>query len=288
MARTKILGCLAAIALLAGCSREKYLAVSCKNFTEQLILGEIVAQHLENRLHQPVVRKFGLGGTLLVQQGLLSKEIDIYPEYTGTAFTNVLKQKPISDAAAVLARLRADYAKWKLEWLDPLGFNNSFALAVRGEDARARRLETLSDAARDPAGFVLGAGYEFMGRPDGYEMLNRAYPIKWTKSPSSMDLGLLYQALGQKQVSMVAGSVTDGALSVIDAKVLKDDKRVFPPYQACLVVRSEVLEKPGLRSVLDELKGKISDEAMRKMNQEVDGKHRQSSEVAREFLQQMK
>lgn len=261
------------------------MIVACKNFTEQLLLGEIVAQHIEHRLGQPVYRKFGLGGTLLAQQGLLSKEIDLYPEYTGTGYTNVLKRPPISNPAAVLNQLRTEYAKWNLEWLDPLGFNNSFAMAVSGEDARTRHLETLSDAARDPRGFVLGAGYEFMGRPDGYDILNSSYRIKWTRPPRSMDLGLLYQAMAQKQVSMVAGSVTDGVLSVIDAKVLADDKRVFPPYQACIIVRSEALQRwPGLREALAQLADKIDDNTMRTMNYEVDGKHRQVTEVAKEFL----
>jgi glycine betaine/choline ABC-type transport system substrate-binding protein len=273
--------------LLAGCSRERYVAIASKNFTEQYILGEVVAQHVENRLHRPVQRKFGLGGTMLAQAGLLAREIDVYPEYTGTAFTNVMKHKPTGDPDAVLKQLRQDYAQWKLEWLDPFGFNNSFAMAVRGVDARGRHLETLSDAARDPKGFALGAGYEFMGRPDGYPMLNGAYGIKWTGSPKAMDLGLLYRALEQGQVSMVAGSVTDAQLAVVDAKVLADDKHVFPPYQACLVARQEAFtEFPGLRDALLDLSGKITDNAMRKMNYEVDGKHRQSAEVAREFLKQ--
>jgi osmoprotectant transport system substrate-binding protein len=285
LARTKILRCIALAVVSVSCSSHKYVIVACKNFTEQLILGEIAAQHIEHRLKQPVYRKFGLGGTLLAQRGLLSQEIDLYPEYTGTGYTNVLKRPPISDSAAVLNQLRTAYAKWNLEWLDPLGFNNSFALAIRGEDARTRHLETLSDAARDPGGFVLGAGYEFMGRPDGYDILNSAYHIKWVRSPRSMDLGLLYQALAQRQVSLVAGSVTDGVLSVIDAKVLRDDKRVFPPYQACMVVRSEALARwPGLREALGQLTNKIDDSTMRAMNYEVDGKHRQVAEVAKEFL----
>lgn len=284
MDRTKILCCLAIA--LTGCSHERRITIGSKNFTEQQILGEIVAQHLEAHLKTPVVRKLGLGGTLLAHQALVNGEIDLYPEYTGTGYTNVLKHDPVSNPRLVLETLRSEYAKaYKVEWLDPLGFNNSFALAVRGEDARGRKLDTLSDAAKDPKGFALGAGYEFVSRPDGLAMLNRAYAIHWLAPAKTMDLGLLYSALTQKQVDLIAGSATDGVLSVLDAKVLNDDKQVFPPYQACLLVRSEALAAvPELRAALTALSGKISTEAMRKMNYEVDGKRRQPAEVAREFL----
>ena len=287
MDRKKILGCLTLVLMLAGCTGRHKIAVGSKNFTEQVLLGEIIAQHLENRLQQPVDRRLNLGGTLLAHQALLGKEIDLYPEYTGTAFTNVLKHTGVTDPGVVLERVRAEYATgMRLEWLDPLGFNNTFAMSVRGTDARERHLETLSSAAADPTGFTLGAGYEFLQRPDGYGTLNRAYPIHWQSAPKSMDLGLLYTALQQKQVSMVAGSATDGMLSVLDIKVLEDDKQAFPPYQACIVVRSDTLEaNPNLRKVLSELSGKFSTDAMRKLNYEVDGKHRQVAEVAREFLQ---
>ena len=287
MDRKKILGCLTLVLLLAGCTGRHKITVGSKNFTEQVLLGEIIAQHLEDRLHQPVVRRLNLGGTLLAHQSLLAKEIDLYPEYTGTAFTNVLKHSGVTDPGVVLERVRAEYATgMRLQWLDPLGFNNTFAMAVRGADARERHLESLSDAAADPTGFTLGAGYEFLQRPDGYGTLNRAYPIHWAAAPKSMDLGLLYTALLQKQVSMVAGSSTDGMLSVLDVKVLEDDKQAFPPYQACIVVRSDTLDAdPNLRKVLSELSGKFSTDAMRKLNYEVDGKHRQVAEVAREFLQ---
>lgn len=289
MARAKTLGCLTLLVCLAGCSGEKHLAIGAKNFTEQTILGELIAQHLENRLHQPVERKLGLGGTMLAHQALLTKEIDLYPEYTGTAFTNVMKHTPTADPARVLEQLRQDYAKLGLQWLDPLGFDNSFAMVIRGEDARARHLENLSEAGKDAQGFRLGAGYEFLTRPDGFDLLNRSYGIRWIDVPSSMDLGLLYQGLKQKQVDMVAGSATDGILTALDAKVLADDKHVFPPYQACIVVRSDSLAAtPNLWAILSELSGKISTEDMRRMNYEVDGKHRPAGEVARAFLQTAK
>lgn len=262
------------------------MKVGSKNFTEQVILGEIIAQWLERGPHLKVERRLNLGGTLLAQQALLSRDIDLYPEYTGTAFTNVLKHSPISDPGIVLERVRSEYAAaMGMEWLDPLGFNNSFAMAVVGSEARKRHLETLTDAANDPAGFSLGAGYEFMQRQDGYGTLNLSYPIHWTAPPKTMDLGLLYTALKQGQVSMAAGNTTDGMLGVLDVKVLKDDKKAFPPYQACVVVRSDSLSAfPTLKEALSRLSGKISDETMRKLNYEVDGKHRPEAVVATEFL----
>jgi osmoprotectant transport system substrate-binding protein len=283
--RTAIL-CFLAASALAGCGSRQHIVVGSKNFTEQLILGEIIAQHLEVRLHQPVERKLDLGGTLLAHQALVAGDIDLYPEYTGTGFTNVLKRSGVTDPAMVLAAVREDYSRqFHLDWLDPLGFNNSFAMTVRGEDARARHLQTLSDAARDPAGFALGAGYEFLTRPDAYDALNRAYAIKWTAPPRSMDLGLLYQALEQKQVSMAAANTTDGLLSKLDVTVLQDDKHVFPPYQACIVVREAALAAyPDLRAILTELSGKISDAEMRAMNYAVDGQHRPARDVAKDFL----
>lgn len=285
MDRKTLLGFLAA-ALLTGCGARDHVVIGSKNFTEQLVLGEIIAQHIETRLHRSVERKLDLGGTLLAQKALEAGDIDLYPEYTGTGFTNVLKHSGVTDPAKVLAAVRDEYARqFHLDWLDPLGFNDSFAMAVRGEDARARHLQSLSDAARDSMGFTLGAGYEFLTRPDAYDALNRAYTIKWNAPPKSMDLGLLYQALEQKQVSMAAGNTTDGLLSKLDVTVLEDDKHVFPPYQACIVVREQALARyPDLRAALTELSGKISDTQMRAMNYAVDGQHRPARQVASEFL----
>jgi osmoprotectant transport system substrate-binding protein len=284
--RTTIL-CGLIAALLTGCGPRNHLVVGSKNFTEQLILGEIIAQHIEARTHQPVERKLDLGGTLLAHQALVAGDIDMYPEYTGTAFTNVLKRSGVTDPAVVLEQIRTEYASgFHLDWLDPLGFDNSFAMTIRGEEARARHLQTLSDAAADPMGFSLGAGYEFLTRPDAYGALNRAYSIKWTGPPKSMDLGLLYQALEQKQVSMAAANTTDGLLNKLDVTVLKDDKHVFPPYQACIVIREQTLAQyPDLRAILTELSGKISDTQMRSMNYAVDAQHRAARDVAKDFLQ---
>jgi len=269
-----------------GCSRERLITVGSKNFTEQVILGEIVAQHVSLRLSERVDRKLNLGGTLLAHQALVKGDLDLYPEYTGTALTAVLKRRLSSDPAAVLAKVKAEYlSRFKIHWLDPLGFNNTFAMVIRGEDARKYQIETLSDAATHANGWTLGVGYEFQQRPDGLAGLLKTYKLPLKRSPRTMDLGLLYRALEQKQVNMVAASATDGLLSVLDVKVLKDDKRYFPPYQASLAVRADALAKhPPLKRALEQLSGLFSDEIMRTLNYQVDGKHRPVSEVAMTFL----
>jgi glycine betaine/choline ABC-type transport system substrate-binding protein len=277
---------LIALLFLAGCGGPRPVVVGSKNFTEQLILGEITAQHLEQRLHVKVQRRLDLGGTLLAHEALTSGQIDVYPEYTGTALTNILKLPMNADAARTLDSVRTEYARrFKLRWLDPFGFNDSFAMAVRGSDARSRKVETLSAAATCCA-WRLGVGYEFLTRPDGLKSLNSAYPgLRFNGSPRTMDLGLLYRALQHNEVDMVAGNTTDGLLSVADVVVLADDAHAFPPYEASLVAREAALQAhPDMEAALQQLSGRISDAAMRKLNYEVDGKHRAPAEVAAEFL----
>jgi glycine betaine/choline ABC-type transport system substrate-binding protein len=271
----------AALALpLLSCSHEPRVRVGSKNFTEQLVLGEIVAQHLEYQLHGRVSRKLDLGGTLLAQQAMIAGDIDVYPEYTGTALTAVLKQKPLKDPAQVLANVRAGYAQWHLDWLDPLGFENTFAMAVRSENGGA---SVLSQAATERA-WKLGVGYEFARREDGLPGLVRTYGLR-VSGVRTMDLGLIYQALSKGQVDMVAGNSTDGLLSVLPITVLKDDRHYFPPYECALVVRQQSeLMYPALRPALLKLSGRISSETMRRLNYELDGKHRPAREIARDFL----
>ena len=288
MIRSKLAAAILAVtaALFPACSGSRSLTVASKNFTEQLLIGEIVAQHLEHRLGHPVDRKLNLGGTLLTHQALVSGQIDVYPEYTGTALTEILKDSPSADARAVLERVRAGYRdRWRLEWLEPLGFNNTFAMVIPGPEARRLNIATLSQAAQAKRGWRLGAGYEFVQRHDGLKGLLQVYPLALEGSPKTMDLGLLYKALEQQQVDLVAANSTDGQLSALDVKVLDDDKKYFPPYEAALIVRQQVSEQnPGARQAMSELSGKFSDEIMRKLNYEVDGKHRSIAEVAREFL----
>ena len=281
----RIAAVIATLSLLAGCSHPARVVVGSKNFTEQLVLGEILAQQIERRLHVPVERKLNLGGTLLAHEALVKGDIDLYPEYTGTALTAVLKQPPGGSPDQVLERVRARYrSQWKLDWLAPLGFNNTFAMIVRGETARRFQLASLSDAARRRS-WHLGVGYEFQSRPDGLDGLVRAYGWKLDGAPAVMDLGLLYAALESGKVDMVAGNATDGLISRLDVKILDDDRHYFPPYQCAVVVREEALGRfSGLQAALEELSGKLTDETMRKLNYEVDGKHRSPREVATEFL----
>lgn len=290
MGRTEVIACLI-VGLLtgtAGCTREHPITVGSKNFTEQVVLGEIVAQHLEHRLGLRVDRKLNLGGTMLAHQALVRGDIDLYPEYTGTALTTILKLPPDRDPAASLALVKAEYqTRFGLEWMEPLGFNNTFAMVIRGDDARTRKIATLSDAGRYARGWTLGVGYEFQQRPDGLAGLLKTYDLPLQDSAKTMDLGLLYKALEQGQVSMVAGNATDGQLSVVDAVVLQDDQRYFPRYDCSLVVRPEVLkDHPALQQALGELVGRFSDQTMRKLNHQVDGEHRPVRDVAEQFLRE--
>ncbi len=270
---------------MASCGRHNRIRVGSKNFTEQVILGEIVAQHLENRLQRDVERRLNLGGTLLVHQAITSAAVDVYPEYTGTALMAILHLAPVADESTAFARVREEYQRrFRLTWLPPLGFNNSFAMVIRGDQARREGLEALSDAARRPRGWKLGIGYEFLDRPDGLPALKRTYGLKLDGPPRTMDLGLLYRALEQGDVTMVAGSATDGLLSVLDVTILRDDRRAFPPYQAALVVREDALSStPKLEGALLELSGKLTERTMQSLNYAVDGKHEPVESVARSF-----
>jgi osmoprotectant transport system substrate-binding protein len=287
--RTKNVGGLILLLALCGCAGGKHaIRVGSKNFTEQVVLGEIIAQHLEHRLHQPVERRLNLGGTLLAHESLRGREIDLYPEYTGTALAAILKDGTSeNDPSQVLARVRSAYIKsFQVEWLDPLGIDNGFAMVISGPEARSKHLETLTDAAKQP-GWALGVGYEFEQRADGLAALNAAYHLQWKGSPKSMDLGLLYKALEQGQVTMIAANATDGLLSKMDLKVLQDDKHAFPPYQVCIAVRQDTMsEVPGLREALLELSGKFTNARMQQLNYQVDVAHRPVAEVAAGFLTQ--
>lgn len=273
-----------------GSPRSERLVIGSKNFTEQTVLAEIVAQHLESRLGIRVERKHHLGGTLIAHQAVTAGEIDLYVEYTGTALTAVLNEKPSGDAADVLARVRKGYdGKFGLEVGDSLGFNNSFAIVVRGEDARQYKLRTISDLMRSGRKWRAGFGYEFKERPDGFDGLVSTYKLQFADAPRFMELGLLYRALQEKQVDVVAGSATDGVISALGMVVLEDDRHYFPPYEAVPIVNRKALERfPQLGDALRSLAGKISEDEMRRMNYAVDGQKRDAAQVAGEFLRAKK
>lgn len=278
---------LLALLFTPGCGprRADRIVVGSKNFTEQVVLGELVAQHLEARTGLRVDRRFYLAGSYIAHQAVRSGRLDLYVEYTGTALTAVLKEPPAADAGEVLARVRSGYAsRFGLEVLQPLGFNNTFAMVVRGEEARRLNLRTLSEAAEHAPGWRAGVGYEFLERPDGYAGLARTYGLRFAAPPRVMDLGLLYRALKEKQVDIVAGNSTDGVIAALDLVVLEDDRHYFPPYEAVPIVRRETLERfPAVRAALAELAGQLTETDMRRLNFAVDGEHRDVAEVVREF-----
>ncbi len=269
---------------LCGCSQTNSIVVGSKNFTEQIILGEIAAQQLERKLHVRVERKLDLGGTLLTHGAILKGDIDIYPEYTGTGATVVLKQAiPADPAQAYMVVKDAYLSRFHLVWLPPLGFNDTFAMVVRSADGKRLASPDLSAAASRV--WRLGIGYEFLTRPDGLRRLNKVYSMQWEGTAKSMDLGLLYQALEQNRVDMAAGNSTDAQLSDPKMMMLKDDRQAFPPYNACFVVRQSVLQdKPGVRMALTLLENRISDETMRDLNRRVEREHQAITKVAHDFL----
>jgi osmoprotectant transport system substrate-binding protein len=281
---------LAALALLvSGCMpKSSGLTVGSKNFTEQLVLGELLAQYLARFTAVPIDRRFYLAGTYICHQALLSGRIDMYVEYTGTALVAILKEKPVSDHAAVFNTVKDLYARrFGLEVFPSLGFDNTFAMVMRGNDARRLRLKTLSDAAAVSSQLRLGVGYEFLERPDGYKGLSAKYGFKFAEAPRVMDLGLLYRALQNNQVDMVAGSNTDGLIAALDLVVLEDDRHYFPPYDAVPIVRRATLERhPEVGAALQKLSGRISAEDMRRMNYAVDGEKKDAALVVKDFLAQ--
>ena len=285
MDRKAFVACLSLL-LLASCSNRNTIVVGSKNFTEQVLLGEILAEQIEARTHLRVERRFYLAGSFICQQAMLSGRIDAYVEYTGTALTAILHDPVARDRAAVLAQVQREYGqRFKFDVLPSLGFDDTFAMVIRGEDARRLHLQTLSQAAQYTPQWRPGFGYEFMERPDGYAGLARAYGLRFAAVPRILDLGLLYRALFSNQVDLIAGNSTDGLLSARDLVVLEDDKHYFPPYDAVPIVREQSESHfPGLRAAVAELGNEISDVDMRKMTYAVVAQQRDISEVAREFL----
>ena len=268
-----------------GPSHNNVVVVGSKNFPEQLILGELIAQQIEAKTRLKVERRFYLAGTYICQQAMLAGRIDVYPEYTGTALTAILKEPPLKDPQSVFEKVKQEYAqKFRFAVLPSFGFNDTFAIEIRGADARRLRLATISQAAKYTPRWRAGFGYEFMERADGYKGLVAAYGLKFARPPLIMDLGLLDRALVNKQIDLAAGNSTDGLIPVLDLTILQDDKHYFPPYYAVPIVREQALARhPELRGALAELAGKISDQDMRALNYSVDGQHRSVADVVREF-----
>jgi osmoprotectant transport system substrate-binding protein len=274
---------------LASCGppRPDHPVIGAKNFTEQVVLGELLAQHIEAKTGLKVERRFYLAGSYICNQALLSGRIDAYVEYTGTALTAILKQPLNRDPGAVLNTVRNLYQqRYHIAVTEPLGFENTFAMIIRGDDAARLHVNTLSEAAPYTPQWRLGVGYEFEERPDGLPGLSKAYNLHFKEQPRTMDLGLLYRAINARQVDMIAGNSTDGPIASFHLKVLADDKHYFPPYQAVPLVREAALQRwPAMRAALADLQGKVTADDMRAMNEAVDGEHRDPAEVVREFRQ---
>jgi len=262
------------------------IVVGSKNFTEQVVLGELVAQQIEAHTKLKVERRFYLGGTYIAHQALVSGRIDLYVEYTGTALTVILNQPAVHDAGMAFEQVRDGYAnRFGLKVAPSLGFENTFAMVIRGDDARRLNVHTLSEAAKHAPDWRAGFGYEFLERPDGYPGLAETYGLQFATEPRIMDLGLLYRALADKQVDLVAGNSTDGPIQALDLWVLEDDRHYFPPYEAVPIVRGATIEAhPEVLEALQGLAGKISAADMRRLNQAVDGEGKNVADVIREFL----
>lgn len=259
--------------------------VGTKNFTEQLILGELMAQLIEARTDLRVERRFNLGGTMISHEALKSGGIDLYAEYTGTALTAILKQPAIADPDRAYETVTRKYRqRFAADWLRPFGFNNTYAITVRKSDASSRNLRTISDLIAISGTLRAGFTAEFSERPDGYLGLRRAYGLQF-REVRDLDPALMYQAIANREVDVICAFATDGRIAAFDLQPLKDDRGFFPPYQAAPVIRAEVLEKhPELRQVLDLLAGILDDVTMQQLNFEVDEKKRRPSDVSRKFL----
>jgi osmoprotectant transport system permease protein len=287
---SKLLCLVLIVAGFCSCSRTDRIVVGSKNFSEQVILGEMLAQQIERKTHLGVDRKLNLGGTLVCHEALTAGQIDTYVEYTGTGLTAILKEPPVKESTLAYQNVKDAYkSRFGIEWTEPLGFNNTFAIIVRKSDAQQFNIKTISDAAPHTAKWVAGFGYEFIEREDGYPGLVKTYNLRFPVQPRVMELGLTYRAVANHQADLIAGNSTDGLIDALGLVVLDDDKHYFPPYDAVPLVRDAVVAKhPEVREALRALGGKISEEQMRRMNYAVDGEHKDVKQVVREFLETLK
>ena len=276
------------LCFVSACRPQKpHITIGSKFFTEQVVLAELLAQHIEARTGLHVERKSNLGSSMICHQALLAGDLDLYVEYTGTALTAFLGEKPSGDSASVYQRVKQAYAqRFHLELTEPLGFENTFAMVIRSEDSRRDRLRTISDIVPFAPRWRAGVGYEFLERPDGFRGWSERYALHFAEPPRVMDLGLIYRALAEKQVDIVAGNSTDGLIDALGLVALEDDRHYFPPYDAVPIVRAETLAKfPQLRAALADLAGKLTAADMRRLNYAVDGEHRDVVAVVRSFRQ---
>ena len=264
------------------------VVVGSKNFTEQIILGELMAQALERYGGLSVDRRLNLGGTFICDRAVRAGELDLYVEYTGTALAAIFKERSQGDSGEVLEAVRDAYAETGRTMLEPLGFNNTFAILVRGADARRLRLHTISDAVPHARGWRAAFGYEFLERADGYPGLARAYGLQFAGAPRVMDLSLTYRALAAGQVDLIAGDATAGLIGALDLTMLEDDRRYFPPYDAVPVVHAAaLLREPRIRTALHRLAGRVRETDMRAMNYAVEGGKQDPAAVVRRFLDRL-
>ena len=281
---------LSAATIASSCSSAPSLAVGAKNFTEQDILGEILIQHLTRQLGFEPKQRLHLGGSFLAHQALVDGAIDLYPEYSGTALIACLKLPLEKDPTLVFNQVKQAYAdRHQIEWGWPLGFSNTFAMVMRRDEANQLNIKTLSDAVQFKSGWRIGVGYEFEQRPDGWSSFVKSYPLATSGQLRTMDLGLIYRALGANEVDLVAGNSTDPALADSRFIALSDDKLFFPPYETCLAVRRDALGRhQNLRSALDKLAGKIPVDQMRKWNAQASIEHISPATIAKAFSEQLK
>lgn len=279
---------LAILLLFAACkSEQRPLVVGSKNFTESVILGELLAQKLE-RAGCKVDRRLNMGGTFVCDSAIRSGAIDAYVEYSGTALTAILKQPTLNDRARVNESVRAAYDQRGLRWSPALGFNNTFAMIVRKSSADQQGLRKVSDLAKIATTVRPGFGYEFTERPDGWTGLQNAYGLHVTTAPRSMDLGLTYKALATGEIDLIAGNSTDGLIEPLHLVILDDDRHYFPPYDAVVVQRTDLDRRcKGASAALESLHGTIDDATMRRLNYDVDGRKREVADVVRELLQRL-
>ncbi len=276
---------LALLPVWPACDSERPVVVGSKNFTEQVILGEMLAQLLEAR-GVPVDRRLNLGGTFICHQAIVAGDLDLYVEYTGTALTAILKEEASRDAEATYRRVREVYEKdFGLAWSEPLGFDNTFAIVMKPETAERLSIRTISDLKPHQTELRLGVGHEFFEREDGLRGLVEAYDLKLEMPPQGIELGLIYQALTEGEVDFVAGNATDGLIAKFGLTVLEDDRSYFPPYDAAAVYRPSTAERvPALAEVLRLLEGSLDETVMRNLNRRVDDEGRAAAEVVASFI----